>query len=60
MRAVFETDKVSVTLTGLATLEGGIVDGNSFEGTKATLMDTDTDTVGSQFAGGLGGDSRRL
>ena len=39
-----EDNEVDVTLAGLATLEG-MIDGNTFSGTKATLVDSDTTTA---------------
>ena len=39
-----EDNEVDVTLAGLATLEG-MIDGNMFSGTKATLVDSDTTTA---------------
>ena len=49
-----EDNEIDVTLTNLATLEG-MIDGNTFSGTKATLADSDMATDGIQAMYGLDG-----
>ena len=47
-----EDNEVDVTLAGLATLEG-MIDGNMFSGSKATLIDTVTDVPGTASTIGI-------
>ena len=49
-----ENNEIDVTLTNLATLEG-MIDGNTFSGTKATLADSNMTTDGIQAMYGLDG-----
>ena len=55
LEADFGTETITATLTGLATLEGGIA-GNTFSGTGATVSAEDVDlTAGADFTGSFRG-----
>ena len=56
LAANFNKDKITATLTGLATLSGD-VSGNTFSGTKATVMDNDPHGLdsGGKFTGEFSG-----
>ena len=57
MVADFMEDDVDITLTGLVTLDGDI-DGNTFSGTTAALIDTNADVMGVQTTSGLATDAK--
>ena len=57
MVADFMEDDVDITLTGLVTLDGDI-DGNTFSGTTAALIDTNAGVDGVQTTSGLATDAK--